>query len=979
MSITAAWEWIPRWILTGLNWGQAYPEGDEDGMFALGDAWRDVARGLAELEPGLRAATDATQKFYTGGGAVQAAKQFRGLFEGDHSIGTTAKAMADLGAYARRGGTELEYTKMMQAAMAATTAYSAIALAAAWPWGSASVPFVLASGRTAVGFAASRGASKLAMQAAQAGLRNAVKPFLKQVGVAAAKEAAAEGGLDLAIQLVQLAEGHRDMRLGDGGIDLWQAGQNAFGAGVGTLLGAPAGIGAGKLFGRAGLPGPVADALSGAVQGAVGELGAYGADIGWQAGKELVDSTLEGRAYDGSRIDTTFDPSSVAAGAGLGGMGGARHGLQLGRDALGPVMDGSAPTTAPKPDMSPANFREVTPSSENGGRSATAPVPEPGGTGRSGSGEPPAAPIRSAGGSGDGSTPHVPSSAPSPPEPAASHTARDAAPVAKNPAGPAESGTRTAPPDRAGLPPSSERIAPTPERVSPSTERPVPSSDKSAPSAEKIPPSQEKFAPRAGTGMPAAADNRANPVAAPQDRDAQAIEEPPPRRAAPAGPPTPPEPPGQPPQAAAGDPDDPGGGDDDGRNDDATPEHRDPAHRAHARHLADAMDLAVASRTPDGQVDPDVARQFTESAMRIEVGAGSELLRADGTFMDFVVASTGRTDLTLALNPGGRGDGESGAPVYIVKDQAGDRVAIAKLFPESSDLLRELSSIHRLSDPEFTTFGVPDVTGVALVEVAGRDYGAFVMSTASGTRIVDMIRDIEGVTPATRPERMGALLDAVSDVGAALGELHSKPEGTGGPIEPRLLDMFDDQARDKTRELLGRPRALQEFGLYGDDIRDRVEELLLAGRTDPGPATLTHGDAQPGNVFWNGIENPGRPVTFIDNADVHPSMDERGRPIGAPAQDAARMVHQLERFGRLHGFGADEIADMLAAFTGAYDRAGGPPVPADAWQAFQVRMSLRTAVKAAKEWEEAGDEDEPDRRRELENEFDMLRTILGWQ
>lgn len=331
-GLASVFDLVPDWILQALNFGQAYPKGDEDDLFALGDAWKQAAADLRLLEPDLRAVTDATAKFYSGDGAVAVKQEFDKLFSGPHSVDELAKALEELGNYTRNGGTQLEYTKIMEGSFALITAYAIYALIAAWPWGSAGVPLALAAGRSAVGLAANRGLQQLALEAGRVGLRNLLKPYLKQIAIAGLKAGGMGLGLDGGIQAYQLGMGHRDS------FDLGQNLRTGFEWGAGGLLGAPVGMGMHKLLGRTSLSPAMRGLISGVTGGSAGGLGMYGGGLVWQVGDQLAHGY-----FDADKIDTTFDPKLVIVGAALGGAHGVRHGAGLGN---APTMD--------SPRMSPA-------------------------------------------------------------------------------------------------------------------------------------------------------------------------------------------------------------------------------------------------------------------------------------------------------------------------------------------------------------------------------------------------------------------------------------------------------------------------------------------------------------------------------------------------------------------------------------------------------------------------------------------------
>ncbi|WP_433204754.1 hypothetical protein ACQP1G_16590 [Nocardia sp. CA-107356] len=312
-SITALWEWIPPEILQALNFGQAYPKGDEDDLFKLGDAWKQAAAELAEIEPDLKAVTDATQNAYTGEGADAAAREFATLFDnGPNSIQKLVDGLTELGHTTRNAATILEYTKIWEAVVAGITAYTVCSLIASWPWGEAAVPLALAAGREAVTVASEQGAEQLALQAGKAGLRNLLKPYLKQIGIAGLKAGRFGIGMDVGIQAYQLAAGHRD-----DGYDLGQTLETGFEFGAGAIVATPVGMGLGNLLGRTALPKLANGIISHTIGGAIGGFGTYGAGIAWQVGDQLVHGHL-----DWNKVDTTFDPRLITMGAAMGALGG---------------------------------------------------------------------------------------------------------------------------------------------------------------------------------------------------------------------------------------------------------------------------------------------------------------------------------------------------------------------------------------------------------------------------------------------------------------------------------------------------------------------------------------------------------------------------------------------------------------------------------------------------------------------------------
>src|SRR5690606_8881440 len=323
----------------------------------LGDAWLAAAEQLTELIPELKAVTDATQKFYTGEGAVAVGEEFATLFSGPHSIEELAEALTELGEYSRLGGTELEYTKILMATFAGITVYAVYQLIAAWPWGSALVPLALTAGRQALAIAARQGATRLAIEGGKVTLKNLLRQYAKQIGIGALKLGAAGAAVDAGIQGYQVAVGHRD------GIDVAQTARMGVEWGAGALVGAPVGIAAGRQLARTALSPAMRGLVAGVAGGAAGAVGTYAAGIGWQVGARLASGS-----FGWVEVDTTFHLKLLAGGVGLGATAGLRGAARAGSG--GPARPGgegpaaacsaradTARVTGPAPDTAPHAVR----------------------------------------------------------------------------------------------------------------------------------------------------------------------------------------------------------------------------------------------------------------------------------------------------------------------------------------------------------------------------------------------------------------------------------------------------------------------------------------------------------------------------------------------------------------------------------------------------------------------------------------------
>src|SRR6266567_1207296 len=128
---------LPR----GLRWlgdiaGMAWPEGDEDAMFALARDWFTAGASLKDLIGELRVGCDAAVGSYSGSGADQMKAQFDLFFTGDQSLEVFADGLTGIGASCRECGAQIEHTKLQiiitLAMLAAELAYAVTTLVGAW-------------------------------------------------------------------------------------------------------------------------------------------------------------------------------------------------------------------------------------------------------------------------------------------------------------------------------------------------------------------------------------------------------------------------------------------------------------------------------------------------------------------------------------------------------------------------------------------------------------------------------------------------------------------------------------------------------------------------------------------------------------------------------------------------------------------------------------------------------------------------------
>ncbi|WP_165440834.1 phosphotransferase [Candidatus Protofrankia datiscae] len=407
------------------------------------------------------------------------------------------------------------------------------------------------------------------------------------------------------------------------------------------------------------------------------------------------------------------------------------------------------------------------------------------------------------------------------------------------------------------------------------------------------------------------------------------------------------------------------------------------AGRDGAQGLHDAvLEQATESRTPTGLVDNDAVSRLADQLPRLEAEGGDvvpALTEMAGEALGFGDASLQRV--------GGEGaKGHSGAPVFLIRDPSGAVVAVVKVFPRMEEFVRELSSIERLRSDEFTRLRVPEVRGVAVILHGDAPAGVLLSSVASGRAIDDIMAAVHEASPENRLRAMEELKTAVSDTAAALAELHTRPVSSGRPVAQDYLDFHTGLARRLTSQVSARADLVEQHGLDVHELSRRLDEAIDAARRYPGKSALVHGDAHPGNFFWD----RARGVTFIDTPTFHYSMNHHGEPIASPERDVSNFEQRLAYYSRQFSFSPAETKMLLEHFRVSYREAGGSTLHDGTMRMFGARSVLNKLLQIVESLTSFNHPDsiatehgtiEMKRKfeRELEAEIDLLKKSLGWE
>ncbi|KAJ6183896.1 hypothetical protein N7519_005197 [Penicillium mononematosum] len=334
-------------------------------------------------------------------------------------------------------------------------------------------------------------------------------------------------------------------------------------------------------------------------------------------------------------------------------------------------------------------------------------------------------------------------------------------------------------------------------------------------------------------------------------------------------------------------------------------------------------------------------------------------------------------------------EGQSGCSIYFVRDSTHPErtVAVTKVYPPAchKDFFEELVAYRRLlslSDPP--SAARPLGVGRTRDENTAEPMGVIVYQLAAGKAINTIIRDIGRLSTlqliAKQPcpdetremmndivrgalhgisinnkshqaqssnmptaefldcqfnELMGDLISAVRGVALTLAKLHREKAEWSSTSESVV-----DRLRNK---LQGWVQEIQATGLVG-----RPGDRLLQ---EEGVASLLHGDASPGNFFWDPVHG----ITMIDYGGLTRSMDASGRPIGPAEMDAAGFHERLRKYAGDFGMSEADIGEVQVEFWKAY-QAQGIPINEGLARLFKTRTQLSRLWSAVDKQDTSRDE-----------------------
>lgn len=335
-------------------------------------------------------------------------------------------------------------------------------------------------------------------------------------------------------------------------------------------------------------------------------------------------------------------------------------------------------------------------------------------------------------------------------------------------------------------------------------------------------------------------------------------------------------------------------------------------------------------------------------------------------------------------------EGQSGCSIYFVRNSSHPErtVAVTKVYPPAchKDFFEELIAYRRLlslSDPP--SAARPLGVGRTRDENTAEPMGVIVYQLAAGKAINTIIRDIGRVSTlrliASQPcpdetrEMMndiirGALhgipinhkshqvpspntptaelsgcqfnglmtdlISAVQGVALTLAKLHREKAEWSSASES-VVARLRNKLQGWVEEIQGPSRGQYERAIGSNKIQQLASlvDRAIDYSREEGVASLLHGDASPGNFFWDPIQG----ITMIDYGGLAHSMDASGRPIGPAEMDAAGFHERLRKYAGDFGMSETDIGQVQAEFWKAY-QANGIPINEGLVRLFKTRTQL---------------------------------------
>lgn len=241
------------------------------------------------------------------------------------------------------------------------------------------------------------------------------------------------------------------------------------------------------------------------------------------------------------------------------------------------------------------------------------------------------------------------------------------------------------------------------------------------------------------------------------------------------------------------------------------------------------------------------------------------------------------SELVITCHSSSQDMAESGlfdSGIYYVYDLQGNKLGIIKSVPsnESEDETLyhdEVRALNTLKKIPFSHFHCVKLLGTSCAEIAGEHRLVLAETVAKGETLNQLIKDYGKMTSSSGKKELSAKIEAgMRETGAALAELHVKSPKS--KANANYLSSYNGYL--------------------------------------PGPYGIIHGDAHPGNIFYDATSGE---VTFID-FQMTPSTSIGG-PVGV---DIGQFLACVELMSKYRKIPENQLSNWKKAFLDSYQETG---------------------------------------------------------
>lgn len=260
-------------------------------------------------------------------------------------------------------------------------------------------------------------------------------------------------------------------------------------------------------------------------------------------------------------------------------------------------------------------------------------------------------------------------------------------------------------------------------------------------------------------------------------------------------------------------------------------------------------------------------------------------------------------------------EGLSGDPLYLIKNKEGRLLFIVKAFTGNRDTLQSFSAIMTASNFLYSlnlkqfTFTQP----IAFIHLKRDDAHACLvaMEAAEGQSLISMIksRSVENS------------LKAAAKLGKALAELNCIQSPNAANFSPYYLEKELLWFTDCVKAISQDPN---RFPLNSTSLTESFFRKWKNVLDMPSPFSYIHGDAHPGNVFFNAETGV---LTLTDFDRLVYSIDPQKAPAGPSGFEFVFARQSLKFSATAHHFSPEEIEKLDEAFVKNYKEGMGNKFP----------------------------------------------------